>query len=63
MFANKALMSMISKGDYPETLETIFKKYNVDQTKMLRYARRRNRKDELVNYIKEHTNIKLLGED
>ena len=27
-----------------------------------RYARRRNREDELVKYIKEHTNIKLLGE-
>ena len=63
MFANKILMRMISKGDYPEALETIFEKYNVDQIKMLRYARRRNRKDELVNYIKEYTNIKLLGED
>ena len=63
MFANKTLMRMISKGDYPEALETIFEKYNVDQIKMLRYARRRNRKDELVNYIKEYTNIKLLGED
>ena len=63
MFANKTLMRMISKGDYPEALETIFEKYNVDQIKMLRYARRRNRKDELVNYIKEYTNIKMLGED
>ena len=54
---------MISKGDYPEMLESIFDKYNIDQTKMLRYARRRNRKDQLVNYIKEYTNIKLLGED
>lgn len=63
LFSNKTLMSMISKGDYPEMLESIFDKYNIDQTKMLRYARRRNRKDQLVNYIKEYTNIKLLGED
>ncbi|WP_029200559.1 DUF6577 family protein [Oribacterium sp. NK2B42] len=63
MFANKTLISMISKGDYPEALETIFEKYNIDQTKMLRYARRRNKKNELIKYIKDHTSIKLLGED
>ena len=32
-------------------------KDNVDQIKMFRYARRRNREDELVKYIKEHTNM------
>ncbi len=62
MFANKALMSMISKGDYPEALKAMFEKYNIDQTKMLRYARRRNKKEELVKYIKEHTDIRLAGD-
>ena len=60
MFANKSLMSMISKGDYPYALENMFEKYSIDQVKMLRYARRRNREKELVSYINEHTKIKLI---
>ena len=60
MFANKSLMSMISKGDYPYVLENMFEKYNIDQVKMLRYARRRNKEKELVSYINEHTKIDLM---
>ncbi len=62
MFANKSLMSMVSKGDYPYALENMFNKYSIDQTKMLRYARRRNKENELLSYIKEKTTINLLKE-
>ena len=60
LFANRYLRSMISKGDYPAMLENIFSKYAVDQTRLFRYARRRNKHRELADFIKEHTNIMLL---
>lgn len=59
MFANKSLMSMISKGDYPYALEIMFEKYNIDRAKMLRYARRRGKEKEIVSYIGEHTEIDI----
>ncbi len=62
LFANKILRSMISQGDYPHMLDSIFDKYSVDQVKMLRYARRRNKKDELVRFLKDNTNVRLLVE-
>ena len=40
LFANKCLM--LSKGDYPPALETMFATYRIDQVSILRYARRRN---------------------
>ncbi|MBO4473283.1 MAG: hypothetical protein J5750_00060 [Clostridiales bacterium] len=62
LFANKSLRELISQGDFAYILETVFEKYHVDQTKMFRYARRRNKQDELARYIKEHTSIHLLSE-
>ncbi len=62
LFANKILRSMVSQGDYANVLETIFEKYSVDQLKMFRYARRRNKKDEVRSFIEKNTDIKLLKE-
>ena len=53
---------MVSQGDYANVLETIFEKYSVDQLKMFRYARRRNKKDEVRSFIEKNTDIKLLKE-
>ncbi len=59
LFANKKLKGMISYGDYPAALENIFTIYEVDQVKMFRYARRRNKENELREFLKNSTDIKL----
>lgn len=59
LFANKKLRSMLSLGDYPEALDTIFEKYEVDQVKMFRYARRRNKDQELRDFLICKTNVEL----
>lgn len=59
LFANKRLKEMISPGDYPAALENIFGMYEVDQVKMFRYARRRNKETELRDFIKNRTNVEL----
>lgn len=59
LFANKRLKEMISPGDYPAALESIFAIYEVDQVKMFRYARRRNKESELREFLKSRTNVEL----
>ncbi len=59
LFANKRLKAMLSLGDYPRALETIFTMYEVNQIKMFRYARRRNKEQELREFLKCKTNVDL----
>ena len=59
LFANKRLKAMLSLGDYPRALETIFAMYEVNQIKMFRYARRRNKEQELLEFLKNKTNVDL----
>ena len=59
LFANKRLKAMLSFGDYPGALETIFAMYEVNQIKMFRYARRRNKEQELREFLKNKTNVDL----
>ena len=59
LFANKRLKDMLSFGDYPAALEAIFSLYEVDQVKMFRYARRRNKERELREFLQNKTNIEL----
>ena len=59
MFANKLFMQFISKGDYPQALEEMFGKYQINEKKLFRYAARRNKKEEIIAFIKDMTNIKL----
>ncbi len=58
LFANKKLM--LSKGDYPAALETMFATYRIDQVSMLRYARRRNKVKDVFGFIRDKTSIELL---
>ena len=59
LFANKRLKEMISPGDYPAALESIFSMYEVDQVKMFRYARRRNKETDLREFLQNRTNVEL----
>lgn len=58
LFANKNLM--LSKGDYPSAIEMMFATYNIDQVTMLRYARRRNKVEEVFGFLREKTTVELL---
>lgn len=58
LFANKNLM--LSKGDYPSAIETMFATYRIDQVSILRYARRRNKVKDVFGFIRDKTSIELL---
>lgn len=58
LFANKNLM--LSKGDYPSAIETMFGKYRIDQVSILRYARRRNKVEDVFGFLRDKTSIELL---
>lgn len=62
MFANKVLQMFLSKGDYPNALEYMFEKYNINETKLFRYARRRNKAKEIYDFLNEKTQVKLSSE-
>lgn len=59
MFSNKVLQAFISKGDYAEALEEMFSKYNINQSRLFRYARRRGKADLIASFLTEKTNIRL----
>ena len=62
LFANKTVSALVSKGDYPDMLERMFSKYIIDQSKLFRYARRRNKAKVIAEYIRNNTNIDLVVE-
>lgn len=59
MFANKTLRNLLSQSDYPDALETMFNNYEIDIKKLFRYARRRNKENEIKTFITKFTDIKL----
>ena len=50
---------LIERSEYPAIYEGIFNKFHIDETRMFRYARRRNLHDVLHSLISEQTNIQL----
>ena len=60
LFANKVLMNMISRSEYTVILEDAFQRYNIDEIKMFRYARRRNAEKRMKEYIRQNTRVKLM---
>ena len=63
LFANKKLRAMISLGDLPDMLNRIFDKIVIDESMLMRYAKRRHKDTEIKDYIAQKTNIKLYSED
>jgi len=59
LFAERTISSIVSKGDYPAALETIFERYKVNETKLFNYARMRYVEKEIRTMIKENTTIRL----
>ena len=59
LFANQKLRSMTHTGEYAAAISDMFEKYGIDQSKMFRYANRRNKKQELFRFLKQKTNIEV----
>ena len=51
MSADKLISGTFSKSEIPDIMEQAQNRYMLDRVRMLRYARRRNRQDELLKYL------------
>lgn len=59
MFASRLLRGLLPAGDYPEAIGEMFMKYSISETALLRYARRRNKEEEVRSFIEEETTASL----
>ena len=51
MLADKLIESTYSKAEYPDVIADARSRYAIDKVRMLRYARRRNRYDAIMEYF------------
>ena len=49
--------SIVARSEYPAIYEDSFKKYNINQAKMFRYARRRGTEKSIREFIRQETDI------
>ena len=56
MYCDKLISSAYSKSEYPETLKQAMETYHIEPAKMMRYARRRGREDEMKKILQEIEN-------
>jgi hypothetical protein len=59
LFSKSLTGSLISKSEYRAIYEDCFRKYRINQTKLLRYARRRKVEQSILDYIRDRTEITL----
>ena len=57
--AEQLIASSFGDSETPRIYEGAFEKYVIDESKLFRYARRRNAADKITTLISEKTNIKL----
>lgn len=62
LFVNKFTGHLIERSEYPGILEDAFYKYCLDETKMFRYARRRNVEKRMKEFIRRETEVRLMTE-
>ena len=60
LLSKKLSGSLIERSEYPRIYEDVFRKYNIDETRMFRYAKRRHLYDRLLSFIKTKTDIHLM---
>ena len=51
MVADKIISTTYSKAELPDAFEQVQRQYNLDKTRLLRYARRRNKEEEMKQYL------------
>lgn len=59
LFEKGLLGNMIERAEYPNILEAAFDRYNINQSKLFRYARRRGLEKSIKQFINRYTNVKL----
>ena len=59
LMAEPLYQEIIHRGEYPSIYEGAFQNYVIDESRMFRYARRRNAADRLRTFIAEETSIQL----
>lgn len=57
--SKKITGQLIEKSEYPQIYEEIFRKYRIDETRMFRYAKRRNLYELIRKFIVEQTKVEL----
>lgn len=60
LLSKKISGCMIERSEYPCIYEDAFQKYNINETRIFRYAKRRHLYDTLCTFITTKTNIKLM---
>lgn len=63
LFANKNLRCMVHIGEYARAIAEMFDKYYIDQIKLFRYARRRNKHKEIYYFLTEKAGVKVTTEE
>ena len=53
LYCDKLISSAYSKSEYPDVLKQALETYHIESRKMMRYARRRGREDELKKILEE----------
>lgn len=51
MYADKIISGTYSRAEYADVIEQADRIYNIDRVRMLRYAKRRNKKDVIKKYL------------
>ena len=51
MMADKLIAGTFSKSEFPDIMEQVQSRYQLDKVRMMRYARRRNRQDVILKYL------------
>lgn len=59
LFSNKFTGRLISRGEYKAIYEDSFSRYDIDEIKMFRYARRRHLEDKIRRFLQEETGVRL----
>ncbi len=60
LLSKKLSGTLIERNEYPSIYEDVFRKYNIDETRMFRYAKRRHLYARLLSFITTKTGIHLM---
>ena len=57
LFANKLLETLFSQDELPSVIEQIFERYTIDESRLYRYAKRRNCYERILAFIRDKTKV------
>ena len=53
MYCDKQIQMCYSEAEYPDVIETAYERYKIDTPRLLNYAKRRNKAQEIAKFIPE----------